>query len=149
MTSLDEVLQQVTKTATCWWWEGGIDKRTGYGQFTLKNRRYKAHRAAFELTNGPIPKGLVVMHECDHKRCIRPDHLKLGTALENAQDAVKRGLYCRGESHLSSKLTKAEVIEIRRNADGLGKRRLAQRYGVGPSTIQDIRRGVTWKEIRP
>jgi hypothetical protein len=60
---------------------------SGYGQLpitTLKTRL--AHRWAYEFFIGPIPKGLVVMHQCDNRRCCNPLHLKLGTQQENLKD---------------------------------------------------------------
>lgn len=64
---------------------------TGYGQLNIGGRPMPAHRYAWHRQNGPIPKGMFVMHLCDHPACVRIDHLKLGTAAENVADMVRKG----------------------------------------------------------
>lgn len=75
----------------CWNWVGS-KRAHGYGQvyFNGKPAR-KAHRVAWELTNGKIPNNLCVLHRCDNSSCINPDHLFLGTQLENIQDMINKG----------------------------------------------------------
>jgi hypothetical protein len=57
------------------------------------------HRYSYELHKGPISEGLHVLHECDNKLCINPDHLRAGTHAENIRDAVARGLILSGPRH--------------------------------------------------
>lgn len=88
----------------CWPWIGSRKKRHGYGVVTVKGHDGKwkamgAHRAAWEVTNGPIPKGLCVLHTCDNPPCVNPSHLKLGTVQENNADKVLKGRQARGDSH--------------------------------------------------
>lgn len=74
----------------CWLWTGALD-RDGYGATHFVGVAKKAHRVAFALTNGPIPKGGCVLHRCDTPHCCRPDHLYLGTPADNARDREERG----------------------------------------------------------
>lgn len=74
----------------CWEWTGARG-RAGYGYFSIKDRRFFAHRLAFALVNGPIPPGLFVCHRCDNPPCCRPDHLFLGTTRDNVVDAMRKG----------------------------------------------------------
>lgn len=76
----------------CWLWLASLNNQ-GYGHF---NEKY-AHRVSFEITNGPIPDGLIVRHKCDVSCCVNPDHLLIGTQKENMQDAVNRGRIAKGE----------------------------------------------------
>lgn len=76
----------------CWRWLGGLQKtRRYYGICWRDGRHDKAHRVAWELVNGPIPEGLVVMHVCDHGWCVNPDHLNVGTVHANNLDAKRKG----------------------------------------------------------
>jgi hypothetical protein len=65
---------------------------SGYGQVRWQGRLWLTHRAAWLAKHGPIPLGLCVLHRCDVRPCINPDHLFLGTQKDNMADlAAKRG----------------------------------------------------------
>lgn len=72
----------------CWEWQASL--RTGYGQFKYRGRMERAHRVSWLLLVGPVPEGMWVLHHCDNRLCVRPDHLYLGTAKDNARDASVR-----------------------------------------------------------
>ena len=80
---------RVVKGPACWTWTGSTDGR--YGEVWFRGRKQKAHRIAWELEAGPIPDGLDVCHTCDNPSCVRPGHLFLGTARDNARDAQRKG----------------------------------------------------------
>src|SRR5690606_31059668 len=64
---------------------------SGYGMYRLGDVIVAAHRLAYEMENGPIPKGLLATHACDNRKCVNPSHIEPGTAKKNAQDRCKRG----------------------------------------------------------
>lgn len=152
--------KHVRKSDGCWEWTGSFAK--GYGRLQLNGKRktckkrahIQAHRFSWELHFGPIPKGLFVCHHCDNKRCVRPDHLFLGTASDNHLDAVakgripgnRKGVY--GEKNGMSKLTESQVRFIRQEySSGSLQREIATRYGVTQCAITNIICGVTWKNV--
>ena len=109
-----------------------------------------AHVVAWELANGAeVPTGLVVRHTCDNPGCVNPGHLLPGTYAQNTADAVERGRMTRGERVHFSRLTEAQVLEMRRRyaAGTETLSTLGREFDVDPSTISLIIRRVTWKHV--
>jgi hypothetical protein len=86
----ERLLRNCEKTGGCWICTAGKDK-DGYGRIRYRWREMGAHNAAFEVWRSIVPEGLWVLHRCDNPSCINPEHLFLGTALDNAQDRDKKG----------------------------------------------------------
>lgn len=79
--------QKVDKsTGGCWLWTRAIDPSTGYGRVHVGGTSGYAHRVAYELTNGPIPAGMMVDHKCRNRGCVNPDHLRIATNKQNAEN---------------------------------------------------------------
>ncbi len=74
----------------CWVWKGSTNE-DGYGSFYYRGKVGRAHRASYSMFVGEIPKGIQVLHDCDNPSCVRPDHLFLGTQLDNIKDACAKG----------------------------------------------------------
>ena len=91
----------------------------------------------------------MVLHKCDNPSCVRPEHLYLGTATDNARDMVDRNRTNNhiGEDHAGAKLTKKAVLEIRSLRGKVSCRYLAEKYGVGRAYISDLQARKTWKHI--
>ena len=87
----DRFWEKVAKGEGCWEWQGARDPH-GYGRFqVVTGTTQKANRFAYELTNGPVPTGLYVLHHCDNPPCVNPAHLYAGTQRDNVRDMVARG----------------------------------------------------------
>ncbi len=167
-------LAHVEDGCSLWW--GYLSKR-GYGLFSIDGRRIGAHRASWEIHNGPIPAGLDVCHKCDNPSCVRPDHLFLGTEQENLDDMKRKGRAATGdrngvrkhpervargdrsgpklypEKHQgafngATKLTDHQVVEIRQlSATGTSQAELGRRFKVSAGAVGHIVRGETWKQL--
>ena len=83
---------KVDMSGRCWLWTAYRNRR-GYGWFRdgQRGKAVLAHRWAYEGTFGEIPEGLFVIHSCDTPACVKPSHLRIGTAADNAADMVRRG----------------------------------------------------------
>ncbi|KPH66060.1 hypothetical protein ADT71_08595 [Novosphingobium sp. ST904] len=151
MTRFLALVDQTTITRDgCWIWCGS-GKGNGYGSFNLNGKTECAHRAAYILFNHEHPGRLDVCHRCDNRACVNPDHLFLGTRLENMQDCMRKGRTARGErlnprkgeNGPAAKLNWDQVRAIRASTEPA--RALAARYGVSSDNINRIRRNETWK----
>jgi hypothetical protein len=139
---------KVYRGAGCWEWAANRLK-AGYGTFAVSRcNMHLAHRVAWELTSGPIPEGLRVLHHCDNPCCVRPDHLFLGTAKDNTRDMLQKGREARGERHGVSKLTAGKVREARRlREEGLTYAAIGARLGVNASAVYKVVKGKRWGHV--
>jgi HNH endonuclease len=140
----------------CWVWTG-CRNANGYGRFMLRRRLEYSHRVAWELSFGPIPDGLWVLHKCDNGRvgCVNPAHLFLGTVADNVADMVAKGRGAppplrRGEANGGGgKLTEADVRAIadEHAAGDLTIKAIARKYGVSGTMVGYIARRQSWRHL--
>jgi hypothetical protein len=162
-------------TEGCWTWTASVTTtvrpsgyRCPYGQLRRAGRLLLAHRVSWELHAGPVPEGMRVLHRCDNPRCVRPDHLFLGTQADNVADARAKGWLRtatgdrhgsrthperrpRGERSKAARLDEDRVREIRALAarGGLSQRAIARRFGVGRSTVRGVVARRVWRHVGP
>lgn len=129
----------------CWIWIAAKD-RDGYGAIQIKGVKERAHRVAWVMANGTIPSGMVVCHRCDTPSCVNPNHLFLGTILDNNRDKVRKGRGSAGERHGRAKLTRGDVAEIRRLSRWVLHQELAWKFGVSKSLIGQVVNGQIWRD---
>jgi hypothetical protein len=145
-THLDFWLR-VSEVGECWEWTGRAND-CGYGIFTLGGKEQKAHRVSFALTSGPIPVGLEVCHRCDNPRCVRPEHLFLGTHADNMRDCAKKGRAAafHGARNPRAKLDDEVVRQIRCLVGmGIQKEWCARTFGVTNSQVCKVASLQSWR----
>jgi len=144
--------KHVEKTTTCWNWTGATMWK-GYGVFGIapERRHLRAHRYAWEIAHGTIPRGLFVLHRCDNRRCVRPEHLFLGTHDDNMRDKMQKGgrIDARGANNYNAKLTDAHVRRLREmSRRGVLHKNIATMFGVTRAAVSYAARGDTWSHVK-
>ena len=135
----------ITDDDSCWEFTG-FQNKTGYGSFKPRRqaRTTLAHRFSWKITYGPIPHDLFVLHGCDNKICVRPDHLFLGTQRDNVRDAIQKGRFIFNPRAKLS-FEKAQEIKVLYQS-GNTARQIASVYNVSEGSIRTILSGRTWKK---
>lgn len=97
MDFVERFWARVDKSEECWVWTSTKNSQ-GYGMVIVQSPgdpsiplHIRAHRLSYLLHFGPPPDRLMVLHRCDNPPCVRPDHLFLGTAADNARDMASKG----------------------------------------------------------
>lgn len=127
-----------TKTDTCWNWNGAKTS-LGYGNLWLHKdgKRVKnmyAHRVSWLLYRGAIPDSMNVLHKCDNRKCVNPEHLFLGTQKDNMRDKIEKD-----RAGIRPHMPDQEVRDIRQLvANGETMAEVSKKYGVHYNTIFNI-----------
>lgn len=156
----------------CWKWQGAISS-DGYGSFLWRGTITKPHRAAYEIYKGAIPPGMVVMHSCDNRACVNPEHLSVGTQKQNVADCIAKcrrntpvghkqrpewiakrvaAMRARGYSHCKggpahprAKLTEEQVCLLREmHESGASARTMARTFAISTSAAQMVATNKTY-----
>ena len=142
----------VTERSGCIEWTGAINPN-GYGKVKISGQIMDAHIGSWRIANGgqPVPVGSVVMHSCDNRKCVNPDHLSCGTSSDNMVDCRdKNRLHVRrGEQVSAAVLTEEIVREIREawQRPGMSQRKVAAQFKLGYSVVRAALEGRTWKHV--
>lgn len=120
----------------CWEWIGG--KQNGYGTIHYDGGNEPAHRAMWRVCVSEIPAGMFVCHHCDNRRCVRPDHLFLGTQADNMRDMAEKG-------RSTHKLSTEDILAIR--SMGGSPSAIAAGFGISGGQVSRIRLRQSWKHV--
>jgi len=134
----------------CWKWNGLLFIKTNYGSFSFNGKNLKAHRFSYEIHYGPIPEGLDFMHKCDNRKCVNPNHLKVGSRKENMEDCVEKGRSKFGSKNNMSKLTENNIIDIINkslNGTYTNRNQVINDYKISLSELSNILCGKRWTHI--
>lgn len=147
----------VEKSDDCWIWTGGSFGGR-YGQFRIGKKKIRAHRFSWLLAGNEIPDGMILCHKCDNVKCVRPDHLFVGTHADNAKDREEKGrgagnrfarIGLKGTDNPASKINEAVVISIRRLKEkGYSLKAIAERHDLSKSQVSNILKNRNWTHVR-
>ena len=133
----------------CVEWQGYTNEH-GYGMIRSGKKRELAHRMSYQAAFGEIKDEMCILHRCDNRLCINPDHLFAGTRAENNADNTSKGRQAKGRGHGKqgeqshfAKLSIADV-DVIRSSSGLTQKAMAARYGVSQPNISKIICQKTW-----
>lgn len=115
---------------SCWLWQGS-KSGSGYGKVGILGKLHSAHRISYFLSHGEIPDGMDVCHNCpggDHRLCVNPAHLFLGSRLENMRDAVAKGRVATGDRHGLRKHPERHPMRLHPELHRVGDRNWARQH---------------------
>lgn len=131
-------------------WQAGF-RTNGYGTFLFLGQKRQAHAVSWEFANfQEVPEGMLVRHQCPEKNkaCVNPNHLLIGTNLDNAKDEVDGGYKLRGTKHRGATMTNEQVIAIIKSLEnGTSVRQRAREFNVSIGIVGDIDHAATWKHL--
>jgi hypothetical protein len=132
----------------CWNWIGGINDYH-YGVFYVNRRPHYAHRYSWKLYRGEIPTRMCILHHCDNRLCVNPNHLFMGNRIDNINDMMNKNRQAKGERHPAAKLNRNDVVYIREQYTNHNKKQceLAIELGMSHQEISEIVNGNRWKGI--
>lgn len=136
----------------CWEWTRHTVPG-GYGQLVSREtgKSVRAHRLSWEIHKGPIPLGIDVLHACDNRRCVNPNHLFLGTDVDNVRDAQAKGRRTPkwGEYNGQARVNSEQVAMIRKRYSdgGVTQQELATEYGIAMGTVSNILSRKSWTQV--
>lgn len=133
----------------CWLWTGAVNKNRGYGDFYFQGKTHRAHRISWRLYRGDISFPLCVLHKCDNRLCVNPDHLFLGTVADNQRDAALKNRIAHGANHPHAKLTEDKVRQIRKAVieSPLMHKEIAAQFGISPPELSSIIHFRRWRRV--
>lgn len=136
-------------------WECERLDRKGYGRHYfgkkgLISKEFRAHRFLYFVTNPTADQSLMVLHRCDNRRCVNPDHMFLGTAKDNADDMISKGRakHACGEANAVSRFTTEQILKAKElHASGLGYTRVGRIVGISKTHVRSIIKGRAWAHL--
>lgn len=145
----------------CWEWEASL-LHSGYGRFRVgkyktTRRMMVAHRFSWMLTNGSIPVGLFILHKCDNRKCVNPNHLFIGTFQDNSRDMCSKGRHYmqthgeifKGEKNPRAKHSEESILNIYHLSfvEKKSNREIANLLQEDMQYLRNVLRGTTWKYL--
>lgn len=145
-----EMIEQLAFPITasgCMEFQGATNGR-GYGRVGYGSSVVYAHRYSYSVHHGHIAQGASVCHTCDNRICVNPEHLFLGTPLENMRDCAAKGRTQRGETHKHAKLSRSDVEQIiALRAAGMRNADISRLFSISQSQPSAILQRKEWRHV--
>lgn len=131
----------------CWLWTASKHKQ-GYGNLNFRKIPSLAHRVSWTVYKGEIPCGMNVCHKCDNPSCCNPEHLFLGTQLDNVVDCKNKNRFTRNiPKTRRTKLNYDQVKEIKKMfSEGISRKKIQEKFDVGQTCVAKILTGKSWQQ---
>lgn len=138
----------------CWSWKAS--KEAGYGRMLFDGKLQLAHRISYQIHYGPLDDDICVLHTCDNRECTNPNHLFLGTRLDNNRDRQRKGRSSGGKNggapmgtrNGMAKLSESDVRMIKQLLQQrINRKLLAERFSISISTIDHIATNKKWAHV--
>lgn len=121
---------------------------SGYPEYHFNGKKTTVYKYIYEECFGHVEDGKIVRHKCDNRLCINPEHLLVGTHIDNMRDMTSRNRQCKGVDSPFAKLNEKDVKKIRELFDeDLSNTKIADLFNVSRTTIYYIRKGKTWRHV--
>lgn len=138
--------KNVIRKEGCFGWLGSTDK-DGYGILPFHNKYKRAHRAAWFLKYGSIPKKMIC-HTCDNKICTNTLHMFAGDAKSNKEDEVLKKRHAYGSKNGSAKTNEEQVVGIKKMlSQGILQSKICNIMSLSKSIVSRIATGKTWSHV--
>lgn len=142
LSAINRFRDRVKRTDGCWLWIGATDS-SGYGHLTDRRKTISVHRISYFLHEGD-PGDMQVLHTCDNPICCNPEHLFLGTNLDNMKDRQAKGRYASNKGERSNFAQHSDELVSRIRAflnSGLSQAEVARKFGISDGYVSKLANG--------
>lgn len=141
------ILSMATRQGDCLIYAGNKNHE-GYGVIGLNYKTRKVTRVLMELMGHKLSRKDLVCHRCDNPACVNPNHLFIGSSIDNVRDMISKGRDVRGEKHHSAKISEKDVEKMISMSKDMSYKEIGDQFGISAVAAWKVVRGKTWRHIK-